>query len=113
MNPRPELVGYGAIALGMAGDADLAIYRSFLVLSTRNLLYMQSEIATLESQLQDFDAECNDQSKGIEIWSIPRSWSALQRDNGEHLRTVLLIRERLEKYCYYPLPSYFLGVKLR
>ena len=98
-------VGYGAVAATMASDRDLSIFRRFAVLNTRNLLYLQSEIMSLEARLQELDAEADDIRKGNATWSIPRSWFYLQQENGEHMATVLRIRELLEKYsrCYASL----------
>lgn len=93
-----DSVGYGAVAATMASDRDLSIFRGFIALNTRNALYLQSEIMSLEMRLQELDTEANDMNKGNSTWSTPRSWFYLQQENGEHLNTVLRIRDLLEKY---------------
>lgn len=93
-----EHIGYGAVAATMASDRDLSIFRRFGMLNTRNLLYLQSELMSLETRLQELDAQADDVKKGNATWSIPRSWYYLEHDDGEHLATVLRIREVLEKY---------------
>ena len=100
-----EHIGYGAVAATMASDRDLSIFRRFGMLNTRNLLYLQSDLMSLETRLQELDAQADDVKKGNATWSIPRSWYYLEHDNGEHLATVLRIREVLEKYSMsaYPL----------
>src|SRR5436190_10730955 len=88
-------IGYGAIATAMSGNCDLSIYRRFGVLNSRNLLYLQSEVMALETQLQELDAATNDMQKGNSSWSIPWLWYYLERAGGEHLDTVLRVREVL------------------
>jgi hypothetical protein len=94
----PPAFGYGAVATCMSCDRDLALYRRFGVLSSRNLLYMQSELMKLEARLQELDNAANDISRGNAVWSVPRSWHSLEKAGGEHLVVVLTIRERLEAY---------------
>ncbi|MCJ1355199.1 MAG: hypothetical protein MMC33_005190 [Icmadophila ericetorum] len=100
MNPpqTPVPVGYGAVASCMNCDRDLALYRRFGALNSRNLLYMQSELMSMETRLQELDAEANDISKGNETWSVPRSWYYLEKARGEHWEVVMKIREKLEAY---------------
>lgn len=99
--PTPRPVGYGAVATCMSCDRDLALYRRFGYLNARNLLYLQSELMDLETRLQDLDTAANDTSKGIETWSVPRSWHYLQKTGGEHLEVVLRIRKKLEAYSKF------------
>ena len=74
-------------------------YRRFGALNGRNLLYLQSELREIESQLHDLDADANDISKGNDVWSTPRSWYALNRAGGEkHLEIVMKLRLRLDEY---------------
>jgi hypothetical protein len=91
-------IGYGAVANCMSFDCDLALYRRFGSLNSRNILYLQSELMSLEARLQELDSAANDISKGNEIWSVPRSWYYLEKAGGEHLEVVLKIREKLEAY---------------
>ena len=49
-----RLAGYSSFAQFIAADADAAIYRKYERLSTRNLLYLQSELRDLEGQLEIF-----------------------------------------------------------
>jgi hypothetical protein len=95
---EPPIVGYGAVAACMNADHDLAIYRRFGTLNTRNLLYLQSELSHLEEKLKELDSEANDQKSGINGYSVLRSWYHLEKQNGEHLKVVLEIRDKLEKY---------------
>lgn len=82
----------------MSCDRDLALYRRFGVLNSRNLLYLQSELMSLETRLQELDVAANDISKGNEVWSVPRSWYYLEKAGGEHLEVVLKIRDKLDTY---------------
>lgn len=90
--------GYGAVAACMSSDRDLALYRRFGALNARNLLYLQSELMSLEIRLQELDESANDVSKGTETWSSPRSWYYLEKQGGEHLEVVEKIRGKLEEY---------------
>ena len=54
---------------------------NFAVLNTRNLLYLQSELADLEVQLQRLDAEGNGEEVDNDIWAISRNWRKM-RDAG-------------------------------
>jgi hypothetical protein len=96
--PTPDPIGYAAIATAMSSDRDLSIYRRFSVLNARNLLYLQSELIALETRLQELDTQMNDVQKGNASWSVPRSWYWLEHEKGEHLETVLRVREVLGKY---------------
>lgn len=74
-------------------------YRQFRALSSRNLLYMQSEIADLESQLSKLDTSLEHVS--LDTWEISRSWEKMNSGSEEakaHLALVLQIREKIEKY---------------
>ena len=103
-NPPPvSEIGYGVIASCMSSDRDLCMFRRFGTLNARNLLYMQNELATLEEQLQALDTRCN----STEQWSLPRSWYCLEKDNGEFLKLVMKIREKLDAYSKTILPSRF------
>ena len=103
--PTPTPVGYGAVATCMSCDRDLAFYRRFGYLNARNLLYLQSELMDLETRLQDLDGAANDTLKGIETWSVPRSWHYLQKAGGEHLDLVIKIREKLEAYSEFDVSN--------
>jgi len=93
------LFGYDAVATCMNYDRDLAQHRRFGVLNARNLLCLQSELISLETQLAELDAQANDFTRGNDVWSMPRSWHALERaQNSEHLEVVLKIRDRLDIY---------------
>jgi hypothetical protein len=93
-----EPIGYDLVASCIDSERDLALYRRFGVLNARNLLYLQSELMALEERLKHLDGAANDRNKGVDTWSIPRSWYHLEKENREHLEVVLKIRDRLEMY---------------
>ncbi|KAL8959374.1 MAG: hypothetical protein Q9193_003752 [Seirophora villosa] len=72
-----RLKGYPSFAEFIAADADAAIYRKYERLSSRNLLYLQSELHELEEQLQELDMEDvksrqqdnHDADRRAKIWS--------------------------------------------
>ena len=110
--------GYDAIATCINYDRDLAQFRRFGVLNARNLLYLQSELISLETHLASLDEQCNDFSKGIGVWSLPRSWHAIENEHdgdshsdsdgkgngkggGEYLAVVKRIRSVLDEYSEF------------
>lgn len=97
-DPTPPF-GYDAIAKCINYDRDLAQYRRFGVLNARNLLYLQSELTALETRLAALDDQANDFSLGNAVWSLPRSWHAIENDpDGEYLSLVRRIRTALDAY---------------
>ncbi len=73
-------IGTHLYASHIVRDTSLSVYRKFAVLNTRNILYLQSELADLEQQLQRLDAKA-DADTDNDIWAIPRSWRRM-RDAG-------------------------------
>jgi len=96
---EPPNIGHNLIASLIAKDADLNIFRSFSGLHVRNILYLQSELVELETKFITLDAESNDGSRGNDVWSLPRSWWHITRQNGEYMETVGKLREVSQQYC--------------
>lgn len=94
-------IGYSRVSSLMASDADLGIFRGFKALNTRNILYLQSELAELEETLQDLDEIHNDRTKGNDSWSVPRSWRAVKNQGDEYLECVHRLRQTSKEYCTY------------
>jgi len=67
--PPPWPVGNHRLATQIAYDSTLSIYRSFTILNTLNLLYLQTELASLEDRLLRLDNRASD----LNEWSLPRS----------------------------------------
>ena len=76
-----EPTGFHLYSSHIARDTSLSVYRKFAVLNTRNILYLQSELADLEVQLQRLDAKGNGEEVDNDIWAISRSWRKM-RDAG-------------------------------
>ena len=76
-----EPTGFHLYSSHIARDISLGVYRKFAVLNTRNILYLQSELADLEVQLQRLDAKGNGEEADNDIWAISRSWRKM-RDAG-------------------------------
>lgn len=107
MSVPDKTFGYGRLAKTLALDHDLSMFRRFAALNIRNILYLQSELQSLELKLHDIDNDANDISKGNAIWGQPRSWYWAKRSqvfpvSGEQTEgywdIVLQIRDLLEKY---------------
>lgn len=80
---REYLEGHADFSAYIAVDPDLQIFRRFTRLTARNLLYLQSELASLETWFDEFDREdeqrllvaSDDEQK--DIWLRNRNWETL------------------------------------
>ena len=72
-----EPTGFHLYSSHIARDTSLSIYKRFSVLNTRNILYLQSELAYLEVQLQRLDAKGNGEDVDNDTWAISRNWRKL------------------------------------
>jgi hypothetical protein len=97
----PSPVGNYRLSTQIASDFTLSIYRSFTALNARNLLYLQTELASLEDRLLRLDNRANDMTKGVHQWSLPRSWRAMRDENGEMWMTAMEVRKLLEAYSRF------------
>ncbi len=53
--PPEYLPGHTELAAYISIDPDFQIYRKFTSLTTRNILYLQSELTSLQQWFEDFD----------------------------------------------------------
>lgn len=96
-----QTTGYDKLSVYMADDK-YAIFRRFKLSANRDLLYLQAELAQLETELTALSSR--DQSgKGEERlygtnWSI-LSTSETRGESGEQWKKVLQIREKTREYC--------------
>ena len=98
--------GYSSLAALIASDhtKSTSIYRRFDRLAARNLLYLQSDLAELETRQDALDAE-DFRASTVEKESA-RNWETLKdrAENGGHgrdkirLEVALKIREKLKEY---------------
>jgi hypothetical protein len=92
--------GYPSLAAFIASDKDqlTSIYPSFYRLSTRNLLYIEAELAELQARLDTFDAE--DLYDRFEAKEYARSWVKLvgseEQGHKERVKLILEIREKVK-----------------
>lgn len=81
-SPREYLEGHADFSAYIAIDPDLEIFRRFTRLSARNILYLQSELTSLEAWFDDFDREDEQrmlvasQSEKMDIWLRNRNWES-------------------------------------
>ncbi|KAH0551488.1 hypothetical protein GP486_007298 [Trichoglossum hirsutum] len=91
-----------SLAAFIASDPELAVYRRFDRLATRNLLYLQSELLHLESKLDGFDEEDRKRDVGDDLRASARVWEVLARKGNEHdrerMELVLRSRQVLDEY---------------
>lgn len=85
-HPAGYLRGFPDFSAYVASDPDLEIYRRFNRLSARNILYLQSELLSLEAQLERFDAEDETRIKQasnigekMDIWQPNMDWDTFVR----------------------------------
>ena len=67
----------------VARDKDAAIYRSFENLSSRNLLYLQSELHDLERQSDELDSEDAKSIDGGDAQRAAKCWLSYNNDMNE------------------------------
>lgn len=93
--------GYAKFATMMGLHPEMAIFRAFMALNTKNLLYLQAELVELERDLEVI-SELDGKSGSSQKEAYARNWSALSRSaeqgDGLQLQKVLTIREKLKQY---------------
>ncbi|KAH9238673.1 hypothetical protein K456DRAFT_32142 [Colletotrichum gloeosporioides 23] len=107
-----QKIGYAEAANWMARDVDneTLIYRRFDELATRSLLYLQSELLSLENQLNEFDREdAEDEDMGWQM--VVCDWEKLEglihseaddiQTSKAKARAELIERMRLKLEEYY------------
>ncbi|CAI0652913.1 unnamed protein product [Colletotrichum noveboracense] len=107
-----QKIGYAEAANWMARDVDneTLIYRRFDELATRSLLYLQSELLSLENQLNEFDREdAEDEDMGWQM--VVCDWEKLEgliHSEADDIQTskakaraelIERMRLKLEEYC--------------
>ena len=87
----------------IASDPELSVFRRFDGLSSRNLLYLQSELLDLQVRLADFDQEDLNEKNGDVILSA-KCWETFAVRSEEHPRenermeTIRRIRVVMKEY---------------
>lgn len=103
--------GFPSLASFIASDRDktTVIFKRFDMLSARNLLYLQSELAELQARQELFDKEDLNASKAVK--QCARNWHDFlhqaEENEGqkERMKLVKQIRETIKEYrthCAYP-----------
>lgn len=101
LRDAPE--GYHKLASAMGLFPDLAIFRRFSTLNTKNILYLQAELLDLERQLDDA-ARADALSNDLNRREYDRAWynlshaEDLPNGNGRQWKLFLRIREVLHQY---------------
>ena len=107
--------GFGDLAKFISSDidGDTAIFRRFDVLSKRNLLLLQAELAELENLQRQYDEEdardCLQVDLAAAINSSTRDWKAFEEGGKDpnsplqdrlekRMKLVIAIRETLKQY---------------
>jgi hypothetical protein len=105
------LDGFPSLAAFIASDNDHTslVFRRFDLLAARNLLYLQSELAEMEAQLETFDAEdhkVEDGSLDMKCcamkWEKFRDMSATGNEEAtKRMDLILAIRKKLKEYSKF------------
>ncbi|CAJ2501975.1 Uu.00g048280.m01.CDS01 [Anthostomella pinea] len=66
--------GYATFSEFIASDPELSIYRSFVALSSRSLLYQQSELLLLEHKLKELDDADTKSSADLDVLLSAKCW---------------------------------------
>ena len=94
---------YPSFANFIASDPELSVFRRFDSLSSRNLLYLQSELLDLQAQIAEFDQEDYNEKNGNVILSA-KCWETFAVRAEEHPRenermeTIRRIRVVMKEY---------------
>ena len=108
---KADPVGFASLASAMVrcGDHSMMMYNRFDRLSTRNLLYLQSELAALQRQHEVFDREDVFDAQ-TDCSYLSRSWEAFEsaaKVQGSKAATrmalVVEIRGKIKEYSKYKL----------
>ncbi|KAI9807353.1 MAG: hypothetical protein M1833_000096 [Piccolia ochrophora] len=101
---KEYLDGYPDFAAYVASDKELAIYHRFARLSTRNLLYLQSELLVLQARLEEIDEYEQGQDEDMDVMQAARCWETFAEKatentrDGEKMKLVLQIRKLIKEY---------------
>lgn len=104
-NSKP-LSSFKTFAEYLATDDELLIFRRFNTLNARSLLYYQSELLSLEKELENFDQEDIDDGS-IEVMLSAKCWETFSAKAVEHARefarleVVRRIQETTYKYSEF------------
>jgi hypothetical protein len=108
-----RLIGFPTLADLIASDPDrtTAIFKRFDRLSARNLLYLQSELAELQAEQDEFDREdflerdedCSNRNPLMtnlcaRDWGEFKSYAEIDEKQRKRMGLVLRIRETLKEY---------------
>ncbi|EEU48239.1 uncharacterized protein NECHADRAFT_75615 [Fusarium vanettenii 77-13-4] len=95
--------GYATFASFLASDPELSIFRGFQQLSSRNLLYLQSELLELENQLKEFDQD-DAQKADLDVMLLSKCWEVFsaraqeQPREAERMEVISRIRTLTKEY---------------
>jgi N-formylglutamate amidohydrolase len=125
--PGEYLPGHAELAAYISIDPDFQIYKRFTRLSARNLLYLQSELASLSQWFEDFDRaeqqrlESTSMEEKMDVLYRTQSWSAFMshadkggrpdaseedRRQAMKLRQIERLRKATAEYRSHSHPSY-------
>ncbi|RMY88873.1 hypothetical protein D0862_10339 [Hortaea werneckii] len=118
VTPEEYLPGFEEVAAFISTENEGGMYRRFRRLAARNLLYMQSELASLEEKLHRMDQgdmRKIDTPEGVNAFQCAIDWDALRRleptddKAAERLALIMDIRKLMREYRMSSVFSKFLS----
>lgn len=99
--------GFPSLAAFMASDSDKAavIFKRFDRLAIRNLLCLQSELAELESQLDQFDRDdqqSRDTMQSLRNWQAYRARAAEEPERMELMTRIKTTMREYRTHFHHP-----------
>lgn len=97
-------VGYPRLSERMGLKPETLIFRKFLALNARMLLYMQAELVELEDELQSQEKKDHNNPEGNRArYATDSSYLRLSHKDGDttQLELVKKIKEKLKDYSMY------------
>ena len=118
---RP-LHGFPSLAEFIASDRDHTslVFRRFDKLAARNLLYLQSELAVLETEQEAFDAQDSDILNDLETKECAMNWEKFKAEaenqgnerQRKRMELTLKIRKKLKEYSMSLSLPHWIGCSL-
>lgn len=101
LEAQHERGGYDLLGQLMGKAAETAIFRSFTALSAENILYLQAELISLETDWRETQAVnkvSQDRTKSSRLWNWDELRNSGEDGNDDQWETVLQIRKLLKEY---------------
>lgn len=107
--PPEYLEGFAEFAQYLGSSSELALFRRFDVVSTRNLLYLQAQLLSVEAQLEhqdDLDMKVSrlGGDESMKVLLAAKDWASFRLQSKEDdiqnakMETVMELRKLMKEY---------------